>query len=379
MNNRKTFITFGVVLVSVLGSAFPAYAQDIELSINGNSQKSDNTVTITSESSTTIEQNNTSHIENNVETDVNTGNNTASDNDGDTTITTGDTHVSTEIVNEQINQNNTQIHNSGSANATAVINNNGHNSQNTVTFNQTQNTVINQNNTANITNNVTTKANTGYNSANDNTGNVTIRTGKITAQTTIENKRINNSVAKVNGLNCDGSCNTNNNVLLKIFGNGRGSINNIDFEIDDSTTFDSTNLATIYNDIVHKLNTGGNNANDNTGDVAIITGDIKSDVTVINKDINSNYAEKDCDCEKKPEKPEQPTNPPTKPTPTNGGNGHIGGGNPPPPPGDILGAAVGEILPATGNLFLLWATIASLIMFFSGWYLRFRSGLAPGY
>ncbi|HRN96031.1 MAG TPA: hypothetical protein PLD54_01125, partial [Candidatus Levybacteria bacterium] len=66
----------------------------------------------------------------------------------------------------------------------------------------------------------------------------------------------------------------------------------------------------------------------------------------------------------------------TKPTPNGGNGGNGGGGNG--SSGDVLGAAIGEVLPATGSLFLLWATIASLILFFSGWYLRFRSGCAPG-
>ncbi|HRN96032.1 MAG TPA: hypothetical protein PLD54_01130, partial [Candidatus Levybacteria bacterium] len=61
----------------------------------------------------------------------------------------------------------------------------------------------------------------------------------------------------------------------------------------------------IYNDVVHTLNTGGNSANGNIGDVAILTGDVKSTITITNE-VNSNYVEIDCGCKEKPEEPEEP-------------------------------------------------------------------------
>lgn len=382
MKNKNKFITFGVVLVSILGSALPAYAEEIVISIDGNGSSSKNEVNITSQQTNVVNQSNNSNVENNVEVKADTGNNTASGNSGDTNISTGDIDSETVIKNEDINSNAVVSHSSGSSgNSTISISDNSSKSRNTVEARISNNVTVYQTNNAVITNNVNVEANTGYNTANWNTGDVSINTGHIKAETTVVNERINNSFAKFLGGNCDGSCNITNNALLKIFGNGYGSINNLIFDVDNNKTFNSTNLATIFNDIKHDLNTGGNKANGNLGDVDINTGDIKSVVAVVNKDINSNYVKVECDCpgpdkeKPRPEEPEKekPTPPPTK---SGNGNGHVGGNGA--PSGDILGAAVGEVLPVTGSLFLLWATIASLIMFFAGWYLRFRSGCAPG-
>ncbi len=378
MYNTKTFITFGIVLVSVFGSVIPVYADDSNFSITDNDQGSNNSINITSESTSNFQQNNTANIENNVEVNTNTGDNTATDNSGDTNISTGDIKTETNITNSGINQNIAHIPSGGLTGGTAQISGNSSKSNNSITADASNNTTFNQDNYAFISNNVIVNANTGNNSANWNKGDVSIRSGHITAETNIENKRINNSFINLNGVNCDGSCKSSNEMILKIFGNGYGSFNKLLFKVDESKTFNSTNLANIFNDIKHNLNTGGNVANDNEGDIKIHTGDIKSVATVVNKDININHLKADCDCPEKPkpEKPEKHEKPTTPPTQVSNGNGHIGGNGA--PNGDILGAAIGEVLPVTGSLFLLWATIASLIMFFAGWYLRFRSGCAPG-
>lgn len=376
MEYKKTFITFGVLLVSMAGSALPANAEQIVISVSDNGSGSSNEVSVSSQSETTVNQSNTAVIENNVTTNANTGNNSADNNTGgDTSITTGNITTNTTVSNENINNNSAQVPSGGSVGGNVTISGNGSFSNNSVSAVANHTTHVTQNNIANITNNTTTNANTGYNSANNNSGDVTIKTGSITAETTIKNKNINNSIAKILG-GCNENCTITHDMILKIFGNGTGSVNNLLFSTDDTKTYTSNNLANIYNDVVHNLNTGGNSANGNNGDVAIITGDVKSTINITNE-ANSSTVIIDCGCKEKPEEQEHPTTPPTKPTPS-GGHGGNGGGNGAPTSGDVLGAAIGEVLPATGNLFLLWATIASLILFFSGWYLRFRSGCAPG-
>lgn len=376
MEYKKSFITFGVVLVSVIGSAVPVYAEDIVISVSDNGSGSTNEVTVTANTENTVTQNNTSEITNNVTNNSNTGDNTANNNSGDASIQTGDATTNTSIVNENVNTNVAQGSAAGPVGGSIVVSNNGSQSHNTTSVTAKNSISVSQNNTAHITNNAVTNANTGKNTANNNLGNVTIKTGSIEATTKIVNKDINNSVAKIVG-GCGSSCVISNEMVLKIFGNGSGSVNNLVFNYDNDKTYTSNNVADIYNNTVHNLNTGGNSANGNNGDVTILSGDVKSSITITNEGINSSTVVIDCGCKPpKPEEPEEP-NTPNNPNPNGGtgGGGSNGGGS---SSGDVLGAAIGQVLPATGNLFMLWATIASLILFFSGWYLRFRSGCAPG-
>ncbi len=378
MNKKHTFITFGVVLLSVIGSPLSVSAESITIAVEGNGEASQNSAEVQSESNTTVEQNNTTEINNDVNIDADTGNNTADNNTGgETNITTGDVSTNTNINNHNVNQNYVQTPTAGSGiGGSLTIAGNGANSQNGGSASSVYSTNINQNNTANITNSVQVSANTGNNSANGNLGNVTIKTGNITADTRINNIDVNASVAKILG-NCNGQCIITHDLILKIFGNGAGSVNNIVFSTDETITYNSDNLADILNDVTHDLNTGGNSANNNNGDVSIITGDVFTSVDVTNS-VNTNIFEKDCGCVPTPPPPPPPKEPnnPNNPGSSggNGGNGGSGGSS----NGDVLGTAIGEILPATGSFFMLWATVASLIAFFAGWYLRFRSGCAPG-
>lgn len=132
------------------------------------------------------------------------------------------------------------------------------------------------------------------------------------------------------------------------------------------------------------LNTGNNNANFNNGNVAVKTGDIEAVTTIVNKNINSNVAEVMCNCvtptTPTPPGGNQPSTPPSNNNNTSSTSSSSGssGGSSSGPTQAVLAAATAAILPATGAPMLLWITLASLIMFFAGWYLRFRSGCAPG-
>lgn len=166
---------------------------------------------------------------------------------------------------------------------TVEISGNGSNSDNNVAVEQTNQTVVSQNNTANISNNVNVKSNTGDNKAEDNTGgDVSIKTGDSDASVSVSN------TANSNQASVSGCCPAGTNV--KISGNGSDSDNDATVETGNAVALTQNNNANIRNNVDVKSETGDNEAEDNTyGDVAIETGDADSSVTIANM-ANSNWA-----------------------------------------------------------------------------------------
>lgn len=376
-NQLTGIVSVGVLTLSVFSLATQAaHAEEIVVSSNGSG--SNNTVTTTSSSSTTVSQNNEARIENNVTTNADTGNNQASNNTGDnTSVITGDATTTSTVNNENINTNTATV-NSGQPSVSGEISGNGSGSQNSVNTVSNTTTSLSQVNNATITNSIVTHANTGNNKAQYNSGNTTIKTGTITALHTIQNKNINNSVGKIDGTSCSGEC-ISQAVSLLIRNNGAYSVNNLSVQFSNDKNSTTYNWADIVNSSIMDLNTGGNVASFNNGDVLIQTGGILAITTINNENINSNTVEISCNCVK-----QTPVTPPpaggqdSAPNNNNssgGGSGSSSGSSSP----ATLGTAIGGVLPATGSNMLFWLTIASLIMFFGGWYLRFRSGCAPGY
>ena len=79
-----------------------------------------------------------------------------------------------------------------------------------------------------------------------------------------------------------------------ISGNGSDSDNEVEVEVEQSTTVVQSNNADIYNEVHADADTGGNDAEGNTGgDVKIDTGDAETTVDVKNE-ANSNVASVDC-------------------------------------------------------------------------------------
>jgi len=161
------------------------------------------------------------------------------------------------------------------------ISGNGANSENEVKVNNTSNTTVTQNNNAVVTNNVTSNSSTGGNKANDNIGgDVIVKTGDATSKTNIVND-LNKNVAEVDNCNCEGD------TEVKISGNLAGSENEVELNSghhrsnSSDTAIYQDNTAKVYNNVDAKASTGGNDANRNgSGDVTVITGDAKSDVSV---------------------------------------------------------------------------------------------------
>lgn len=360
----------------VLFGAIVPNAVAEEIIISGNGAGSDNQVAVGSTQQTTVTQSNTASITNNVTTNANTGNNTASNNTGgDTAIVTGNVTANTEVINS-VNSSSVTLDPCNCAGTTqsTIISGNGANSQNTVNNTTVSQTNVAVNQSANITNNLTTNANTGNNTASNNSGNVTIKTGNIFASTSLINAPVNISKIKVfQGLTIDS--------LLKIAGNGVSSINTLNNVTISNVNVSENNIANFINNIVHSLNTGGNTASNNNGDVLIATGDIWSEIKVKNL-ANINEVIVDCGCKQKPGEETPPILPPgiiTTPPSSSSSGGGGGGGNSSSSGGSSgIAAAIGNMLPSTGTNWLFLALFGNIMMLFLGAYLRLRSGRGPG-
>lgn len=371
----KKIIAAGLSLIFV-GLLFnsQAAAEEITISVSGNGGGSNNSVEVTANTTTTVTQTNNADIHNDVSSDANTGDNTVSSNNGEAAIVTGDATGTTDIANQGINLNSADNPCGDCQNnpINISIKGNGSDSINAVGLGISNNSGAYQSNSAQITNNVTNSANTGYNNANNNNGDVAIVTGDAWVETLIKNKNINFSSAVLG--------NFDNALSVLINGNGDGSINLVKLLFDNTITSESRNFSVIFNNVTNSANTGGNVANSNNGAVLIATGDAVSIVSIANENINGSRVDVSCGCKITPPPPpggdgEPPVVPPATP-PSSGGNG--GGstsvGN---SAGQVLGAAIGTVLPATGGYFLLLMTILCFTLFLAGGYLRFGSGISP--
>jgi hypothetical protein len=357
--------------------------------VSGNGEGSNSQVSVTNTNTATTTQTNTAAVDNNTNVSADTGNNEASSNTGstptsDTNITTGDATVTSNVtndVNTSVVNNNNCCEAGNDTNVT--VTGNGAGSTNTADITNTNTTTVTVTQNANITNNVNGSANTGDNQANNNGGSVSISTGDIHATDTIKNTGIN--VYKVDaGVSSGG-------LSVKIAGNGEFSQNSIKFAQNNDVTINISNNANIVNNSTWKLNTGRNKANGNLGDVIIATGDVYFDSVIENGPINEGWVTVEC-C-KKDGDGEHPTPTPTPgpsttptPTPTPGGGGdknnnNGGGGGDGRSDGASTStgspAVLAAMLPATGTMWMYLITLAGIMMFLYGWYLRLTSGEAP--
>jgi hypothetical protein len=372
---KKCVVSTSTIVLVLLGHYVPNATAE-ELIITGNGSDSVNTVESTSTQQDVITQSNALNVTNNITANSNTGDNTANDNTGgNTVINTGD--IATDI--GVANSGNISVVNGGNncdcppSTSKSTISGNGAGSNNNITNQNTNNTFVNVNQSANINNNILVKSNTGDNNAKRNNGDVRIDTGDIFTRINLLNGPLNVSKVKV-------SSGSNIDLVLKIAGNGVSSINTINNTRINNIIVNENNLANIINDVVSKLNTGGNDASKNTGDVAIKTGDISTTVSISNM-ANVNEVVIDCGCKEKPGEEKPPILPPgittTPPTSVSGG------GAPASSPAvqgvaQEMKAALSAILPSTGGNWLLFSLLGNIMMFFLGAYLRLRSGRSPG-
>lgn len=372
---KKAVIVITCLLLNLTITS-AAKAEEIVITVDGNGSGSSNEAQVQSQATTEVSQNNSANVTNNVDSNTNTGNNDATQNTGgDTTISTGDAENTTNVNNENINTNVANVTDCCNGGTTVNVSGNGAGSTNVGVADSSTTHLVSQNNYASISNNITVNANTGYNNASFNGGSSAIITGNIKALTYVNNENINNSFY-------DGQISMMGDSSVIIKDNGTDSFNMVTLNDDTSILISNNNLANILNNVEHNLNTGGNTTLANIGDAAIITGNIISDITINNENINSNFVEVSCNNCNKP----------------NGdgdgdGNGNGGGPTPPTTPGTstVQGAGgssssgngssgpAGNILPATGNSipYTLFATLILFFMFLSGLYLRFNSAHAP--
>jgi len=364
-------ILFGIISLSLILNPYVVFAD--EVTVSGNAEGSTNNVNVNVVENTTVEQTNEADIQNDVDVEADTGNNNANENLGEVEITTGDIEVDTKILNEDINQSYVDT-GCCSDGLDLNIKENGTNSNNTINYSTQKNTDVSITQTASINNSIYGIANTGENKANKNLGDVSIESGNITVTDKIENTGINvHDVSAANG--------TGGSVYISVDGNADDSTNSVNYSNESNVNISIVSTAVIVNDTKWDLNTGRNVANGNLGNVNISTGDIYYSSSIKNGPVNYGWVDIDCcgglgdtDGGGIPD----PTPPPAaSPPPGNSSNSHSSNG-----PGSSSsegGSNSHNTLPITGAPSLLFWGIASVLMFFLGWYLRLRSGRSPNF
>ncbi len=371
IESKKTAV-FLASLTLLFSSIVVPHALAEEIVVTGNGADSANAVTVASTNQTNVSANNTATITNTINATANTGNNTVNDNTGgSSTITTGNVTENAMVTNAANLSVVSQPCCVSTSPATIAITDNGASSDNSIANTTSSQTNVTISNGANIVNTLTVHANTGGNSANNNTGNVTIKTGSITTKNMILNDFIN--VSKVTLF-------TEQNLtdpLLKISGNGVLSLNNLSFSTKKDTNITISNISDILNNITVRAETGNNQANGNHGNVTITTGDVALQTTISNK-ANVSETTVDCGCKKEQPQnqgstPEQPVSAPAPSSASSGSTSSSSTSN-----GSAGAAVLGAILPVTGNNFLIPVIIGNILMLIFGAYLRLRSGNSPG-
>jgi len=286
---KKQLLSVVASSALVLNFATPVFAQTVE--ITGNGAKSQNTVQVTSGSTTTVQQSNVATVTNVVTTNSSTGGNTASKNtNGDVAVSTGDAS-SVVAVQNTLNSNDATVGCCGNTGLNALISGNGADSVNRVTAGDEKSaTNVVQSNGAFVGNFVTTNNDTGLNTANKNNGgDVTVMTGDAKSTVGVSTTA-NSNTATVGG----SSTPTVGGVSAVISGNGADSVNSVGLTSGHSTGVYQDNSAFVTNMITSGATTGENRANKNTGgDTWLETGDAVVIAAVVNK-LNANEATVNC-------------------------------------------------------------------------------------
>jgi len=273
----------------LLNTVLPVFAQQT-YEISGNGTNSDNEITSTITTTTTVVQENVADVYNDVDVDADTGGNDANDNTGgDVEIDTGDADVDVAVGNT-LNSNSAEVGCCPSGPIDVLISGNASDTDNDVNLGLKSGTEVFQSNYADVTNKVDADADTGDNDAEDNTGgSVKITTGDAEVDVEVFTTANANS-AQVGDGGGLGS------LSARILGNGTKSDNEIKIDLASQVLLAQENVADIFNGVWADADTGDNDAKDNTGgDVEIDTGDADVDVEVDNM-VNFNWADLDCGC-----------------------------------------------------------------------------------
>lgn len=171
------------------------------------------------------------------------------------------------------------------AGTTIVISGNGAGSENEAEIEIEQSTQVVQNNFAEIENDVEANASTGDNKAEENTGgDVSIDTGDASTDVIVKNTVNSNSAS----VDCCGT----GDVDVLIEGNGANSENEVELEVNDEggTGVFQSNKAEVENDVDAESETGGNEAEENTGGTVEITTGAADTSVKLSTSANANWA-----------------------------------------------------------------------------------------
>lgn len=365
-----------VLLIILIFSVFifsplTVFAEDF--TITGNGESSQNQIISSDSTSTTsVTQENNAEVNNNVDTVSDSGSNNIEDsNSSDSLINTGNSESISSVENENLNINITEndCFECPVEESQIKISGNESESNNSINVNLSTNINSSQINDASISNKVFTIANSGNNQIIGNNGDAEIDTGDVYAESQIKNININfNKLKIVVG---------ENTFNLILSDNGIDSMNQLKFIKDRDINYESNNYSELVNNVQTIGESGSNSVFKNLGDVLIKTGNVIVKTTIENV-LNKSYAEIICEeCEE-----EKPSPTPT-PTTTPGGPSNGGGeGGPssssssssssaPAGEGGEVGAAEGQVLPATGpNFILILLTFGAITGLTVGFYLR---------
>ena len=275
MIRLKKFFLKLLTLFSVINLVFAPSVLALELNISGNGDGSESSASTVIETTTTVIQENNLNVDNNLSTDANTGGNSVSGNtNSDINIETGNITQSVTVENNG-NFSSVDIPCCQESSEIEVVNN-GSDSINSINLTQSNSTNVIVSQNVNISNTINGYANTGNNSSNNNTqGSVLISSGNIKVSGGIMTGPLNLSsiTAGTGGFG----------ILASINQNGANSDSKIYADFNNETNIFQLFHADIGNFVNWRLNTGGNEASENTGsDIDIKTGGIEFDFFIRN-------------------------------------------------------------------------------------------------
>ncbi len=266
-----------VSLVSAAGMLASGIAlADIDMSNENTGSDSTNENTVDVDQTIDEDVTNSADIDNDVDADLDTGDNEANDNTGGGDVDSGDADIDGELENE-VNSATVSFYTAVFGDVDGELENNttGSDSENENDLDVSQSIDVDLDNTADLLNTLDLEADTGHNEANDNTGGGDIASGDAGIGVGIMNMLnvISSSIGSFGDVN----------VGLANRTTGSDSTNTNDVDVTQDITIHVTNDATVDNTVTSEVDTGDNEANDNTGGGKVRTGKASADTEISNK------------------------------------------------------------------------------------------------
>jgi len=263
---------------------------DVNATIEGNAAETSNVAVVDSVTATDVYQMNNADVENTVEVSASTGDNDAKDNlGGDVSVETGDVKVKPVKISNSLNSNSADVGGSGGVSASAYIVGNGRESDNTISLGLLRQSLVVQDNNADVENYVGVEAETGDNTAEDNVGgDVSIDTGDVDVSAEFDTMSnfnwadvgcdcLADTEAKI-GYNLKDSENVISGNFASLTGLFQSNCGDSDMDFEVGGQCQENGDCEIENGLEVSAATGDNDAKDNGGDVggdpSIETGDV---------------------------------------------------------------------------------------------------------